>query len=172
MYFGLTCAFFPRVSGRLAAIGLEEGVEVRSPLLDERLIRFAAPRHRSERRSGRETKRLLRRAMRDMLPAEVLAPRRFKTGVIVNAVVTGMRERYPDLVTRLLDSPVLGELGLIQPSEVQRAYSEYLRHGDPDVALALVSTAQVELWLRGRRRSSAAPLRVPTDTADMVAVVH
>ncbi len=172
-YFGLTCAFFPRVNGRLAAIGLEEGVEVRSPLLDERLIRFAAPRHHSERRSGRETKRLLRRAVRDMLPAEVLAPRRFKTGVIVNAVVTGMRVRYADLLTRLLDSPVLGELGLIQPSEVRRAYSEYLRHGDPDVALALVSTAQVELWLRGRPRpSSAAPLRMPTDTADLVAVVH
>jgi len=172
MYFALTSAFFPRVSGRLATLGLEEGVEVRSPLFDERLIRFAAPRPHLERRSGRETKRLLRRAMRGMLPAEVLAPRRFKTGVIVNAVVTGMRAHYPDLLTCLLDSPVLGELGLIQPSVLQRAYSEYLRHGDPDVALALFSTAQVELWLRARRRSSAAPLRVPTDTADMVAVVH
>lgn len=172
MLFGLTCAFFPRVSGRLAAIGLEEGLEVRSPLLDERVIRLAAPRHHSERRSGRETKRLLRGAMRDMLPADVLVPRRFKTGVIVNAVVTGMRERFPNLLTRLLDSPVLGELGLIQPSEVQRAYREYLRHGDPDVAFALVSTAQVELWLRGRlRRSSSAPLRMPIDTADVAAVV-
>lgn len=157
MYFALTCAFFPRVGGRLAALALQEGVEVRSPLLDDRLIRFAAARPRTERRSGRETKRLLRRTMRGLLPDEVLAPRRFKTGVIVNTVVTGMRERYPKLLTSLLDSPVLGELGLIQPRALQRAYGEYLRHGDPDVGLALCSTAQVELWLRARsRRSSAA----------------
>jgi asparagine synthase (glutamine-hydrolysing) len=173
MYFGLTCAFFPRVSGRLGALGLEEGVEVRSPLLDERLIRFAATRPHSERRSGRETKLLLRRAMRGMLPAEVLAPRRFKTGVIVNAVVTAMREGYPDLLRSLLNSPVLGELGLIQPGVLQRAYTEYLRHGDGDVALALFSTAQVELWLRARLRpSNAAPLRVPRDTAAVVGAVH
>ena len=154
MYFALTSAFFPRVSGRLGALGLEEGVETRSPLLDERLIRFAALRPRTERRSGRETKLLLRRAMRGMLPAEVLAPRRFKTGVIVNPVVTAMREGYPNLLRPLLDSPVLAELGLIQPSLLQRAYREYLRHGDADVALALFSTAQVELWLRGRLRPS------------------
>jgi asparagine synthase (glutamine-hydrolysing) len=161
------------VSSRLAALGLEEGVETRSPLLDERLIRFAAQRPRWERRSGRETKLLLRRAMRGMLPDEVLAPRPFKTGVIVNAVVTAMRERYPDLLRCLSDSPVLGELGLIQPDALHRAYGEYLSHGDAEVALALFSTAQVELWLRARLRSSnPAPLPAPTDTAALVGAVH
>ena len=166
MRFGLTCAFFPRVSSRLAALGLEEGVEARSPLLDQRLIRFAAQRPQWERRSGRETKLLLRRAMRGLLPDEVLASRPFKTGVIVNAVVTAMRERYPDLMRYLIDSPVLGELGLIQPGALQRAYRGYLSHRDPDVALALFSTAQVELWLRARpRTSNPAPPRLTTDTA-------
>jgi asparagine synthase (glutamine-hydrolysing) len=170
--FGLTCAFFPRVSSRLAALGLEEGVEARSPLLDQRLIRFAAQRPQWERRSGRETKLLLRRAMQGLLPDEVLASRPFKTGVIVNAVVTAMRERYPDLLRCLTDSPVLGELGLIQPGALQRAYSEYLSHGDSDVAQALFSTAQVELWLRARLRSSGpAPLRAQTDSSAMVGAV-
>ena len=55
MYFFLTCALFPRVRGWLTGLALEQGVEVRSPLFDQRIVRFAASRPRWERRSGRDT---------------------------------------------------------------------------------------------------------------------
>ncbi len=156
MYFFLTCALFPRVRGWLTGLALEEGVEVRSPLFDQRIVRFAAARPRWERRSGRDTKRLLRQAMRGLLPDEVLAPRRIATGVTVNQFATAMRTRYPELLTGVLEAPALAELGLIQPDALRRSYREYLDHGDDDVAVALFSTLHAELWLRARLRARAA----------------
>src|SRR5713101_4644866 len=162
--FFLTGALFSRVRGWLSGLALEEGVEVRSPLFDQRIIRFAVPRPRSERRSARDVKRLLRRAMRGLLPDEVLAPRRFASGVVVNQFATAMRTRYPELLKSVLAAPALAELGLIQPDALRRSCSEYLRHGDDDVAQALFSTLHAELWLRARLRPRAAP-EMPADTA-------
>jgi asparagine synthetase B (glutamine-hydrolysing) len=73
--------FFGRVVGVLRAFALEEGVELRSPLLDDRVVRFAVRRPWSERSDGLETKILLRRAMRGLIPESVLAPRPHRTGV-------------------------------------------------------------------------------------------
>ena len=171
VHFYLSAALFSRVRGWLTALGLEEGVEVRSPLFDRRIVAFAAPRPHWERRTGRDTKRLLRRAMRGLLPEQVLAPRPAPTGHIVNHFVTAMRDRCPELLRAVGDGSVLAELGLIQPDELQRSCRGYLHHGDDDVAQALFATLHTELWLRARLRSSAALPMAPTAPAVLTGAV-
>src|SRR2546430_16376652 len=75
-HFYLSAALFSRVRGWLTALGLDEGVEVRSPLFDQRIVKAAAPRPHWERRTGRDTKRLLRRAMQGLLPEQRSEERR------------------------------------------------------------------------------------------------
>jgi len=169
--FYLSAALFSRVRGWLTALGLDEGVEVRSPLFDRRIVAFAAPRPHWERRTGRDTKRLLRRAMRGLLPEQVLAPRPFPTGHIVNHFVTAMRDHAPELLGALGEGSILAELGLIQPDELQRSCRAYLQHRDDDVAQALFATLHTELWLRARLRSPAAFPTAPTAPAVLTGAV-
>ncbi|MFQ5348959.1 MAG: asparagine synthetase B family protein [Thermoanaerobaculia bacterium] len=78
------------------------GIELRHPFRDLRLVEFflGLPAHQLYRR-GRK-KHLLRHAMRDLLPPEVLARRRpTGLGTLYNR---GMREREAMTVNRLLDA--------------------------------------------------------------------
>src|SRR5690606_8178135 len=102
------------------------GVEVRSPLSDRRVIEFALSRPWWERSSGRETKRLLRRAMRGLLPDEVLAPRRHRTGVTGGYSHRWMVDVFPGMLEQTMRTPMLlEELGLIRSDELRRACAAY-----------------------------------------------
>src|SRR2546430_16875738 len=83
----------------------------RSTLFPYTTLFRSAPRPHWERRTGRDTKRLLRRAMRGLLPEQVLAPRPFPTGHIVNHFVTAMRERCPALLRGMREGSALAEIG-------------------------------------------------------------
>jgi asparagine synthase (glutamine-hydrolysing) len=149
----LAAATAARVRGWLTAVAFEQGVEVRSPLYDGRIIELAVRRPACERRSGRETKTLLRAAMRGLLPEDVLAPRRIRTGVIGDVFRSAMQTMYPRLVNKVLDSPVLAELGIIDPRALRRVADISLsRTWNDEVAAALFFTLQTELWLQARTR--------------------
>jgi asparagine synthase (glutamine-hydrolysing) len=133
---------------------LQEGVEVRSPLLDLDLVEFALGRPVAERADGAETKLLLRRAMRGLLPAEVLAPRAHRTGMTVGFSRLRMREAYPDLLARLFEEPVrLAELGIVDPAALRAAADRYLAgEGNDFLRVNLFHTMKTEFWLRGLDR--------------------
>jgi asparagine synthase (glutamine-hydrolysing) len=150
MYWYLTNPYFPFVFGTLAALAREEGVELRSPLYDARIIAFAARRPRAERSSGTETKRLLRHAMRDLLPGPVLAPRARRTGVTAGYFRREMMHGFPQLAEEALRSPVLGELGIVDVAALRAAVGRYVRTGDDQLGVQLFFTLQTELWLRSR----------------------
>ena len=153
----LTAPYFPRAYGLVSAFALEAGVELRSPLLDRRVVEFAAARPREERNAGRETKRLLRAAMRGLLPDEVLAPRDVRTGTLGGYFSAAMRAGFPALAARAFRAPLLAELGIVEAAALRAACDEYARTGDGSLGFALVQTLQVELWLRGRHGRAAAP---------------
>jgi hypothetical protein len=142
------------ISTILAGLALREGVELRSPLYDRRVIEFALARPRWERASGRETKYLLRRAVRGLLPDTVLAPRAYRTGLISGYSDRWMRRSYPAILKDFVDTPlVLAELGIVNPTELRRAVSNYLTEGtDGNQRVALFYTLQTEWWLRSRLR--------------------
>jgi asparagine synthase (glutamine-hydrolysing) len=130
------------------AIARRAGVEVRSPLLDGRVVALAATRPRAERAGGGETKRLLRRAVRGLLPEELLAPRRSRTGVTSHYFRRAMLRELPAVVTSVMEESVLADLGVIDPGEYQSAAARFRRGADAELGAALFATAQTELWLR------------------------
>jgi asparagine synthase (glutamine-hydrolysing) len=136
---------------------LAEGVETRSPLLDRRITEFALSRPVHERANAAETKVLLRRSMKGLLPPEVLAPRSHRTGTTVGFSRRRMREVLPTLVTRLFEHPLrLAELGMIEPAILERAARRAIAGDIDDTTRVNVFHAmKVEFWLRGLARRGA-----------------
>ncbi|HYR11324.1 MAG TPA: asparagine synthase-related protein, partial [Longimicrobium sp.] len=136
---------------------LEMGVELRSPLLDRRVVELAAGRPREERNAGRETKRLLRASMRGLLPDDVLAPRDTKTGTLGGYFAAAMKADFPALAAEAFRAPRLAELGIVHPGALRAACERYARTGDGSLGFGLVQTLQVELWLRAREGGARQP---------------
>lgn len=140
--------FYPRMFGVMHDLALEEGVEARSPLMDARILRFAAARPWSDRVDRRETKLLLRHAMRGLLPDEVLAPRPHRTGVTTAYFFRQLRGSARPVIDALLQDPLLASLGMIDAARLRHAWAHVLRHDDAETAARLWFTVQAELWLR------------------------
>lgn len=153
MWWYLTHPYAARVLSCVSTLALAEGVELRSPLYDERIVRFAATRPRPERSARRETKRLLRAAMRGLLPDAVLAPRPRRSGVTSGYLATSLRQRHAPLMRQVFRTSVLAELGMIDANRLREGWREYLQHGDDDRAVALCFTLHTELWMRARLRA-------------------
>jgi len=145
--WGLTAPMFSRIRSTLAAAQMRAGITNRSPFLDLRVLRFALSRPRHERVTARETKRLLRRAMKGLLPDEFLAPRPARTGITTQY----MREQLHGPARPFLDAafehPVLADLGIVDPKRLQTAWREYLATGQ-GLALSFYDVFQTETWLR------------------------
>jgi len=146
----LRFAFYPRIFAQLHRFGREEGVELRSPLLDERIVRFALARPWSDRVDGTETKLLLRRAMRGLLPDEVLAPRSHRTGTTNAYFLRELRRAAWPVAEPLLGDLRLAALGIVDPAIYRRAWDHLLAHDDDELAVRVFFTLQAELWLRSR----------------------
>lgn len=141
--------FFGRILSMLQRFAHSEGVELRSPLLDSRVVAFAIGRPWSDRADGRETKVLLRRAMRGLLPDDVLAPRTHRTGVTSAYFLRQLRGPGRPLVDDLLRESRLADLGMIDLSRLRRAWDHVLARDDDEVGIRIFFTLQAELWLRG-----------------------
>jgi asparagine synthase (glutamine-hydrolysing) len=151
--FFLTHQFFARVNSRMADFALDHGVEVRSPLFDGRVVRFALSRPREERNNAGDQKRLLRAAMRGLLPESVLGFRRVKTGTLTSYFAKHMRSDGLERLTKLLPAPALADAGIIEPGELERAVVRYRAEGDSyPYAESLYCTLQAESWLCARSR--------------------
>jgi asparagine synthase (glutamine-hydrolysing) len=166
----LTYPYFPRVFGLASAMALEEGIELRSPLYDARVIELALARPRRERSSGAETKLLLRKAVEGLLPEHVLAPRAAKTGTTGAYFERSMREGYPPLCEEFLRCSELASAGMIDAEELQRSATAYSRGAaSGQVGVNLFFTLQAELWLRAHRRPADSPGgRVPMEPLETV----
>lgn len=163
-YFSLANPFYGRVLETVGAVARENGVDYRSPLLDRRIVEFAATRPRRERASGGQQKLLLRHAMRSLLPASVLAPRPYKTGTAKDLFATSAHRWLPPLLARMCEQPLLGDLGVLDVDAFRRACEDFTLRGDALAAGALIPALQTELWLHaadGRASRIAAQARAP-----------
>lgn len=142
--------FFTRIVSTLRQFALEEGVELRSPLLDDRVVRFAARRPWSERADGRETKVLLRRAMSGLLPDRVLAPRPHRTGITSAYFLRQLRGPARAFIESVLQDPLLASVGMIDAPRLRHAWKHVMEQDDDEIGARLYFTVQAELWLRAR----------------------
>lgn len=141
-------AYSPTVLAAQAADGRRAGVELRSPLLDGRIIAHAALRPREERSDRGQTKRLLRAAASGLVPAEVLAPRRSRTGTTTGYYRQRLLAELPELARRVLPLSALADLGILCPAAFADAVQRSVRAGVQEFDVALFYTIQAELWLR------------------------
>jgi asparagine synthase (glutamine-hydrolysing) len=123
---------------------MAHSLEARSPLLDHRLVEFmaAVPPHLKVGRGG--GKLLLKRALRGVLPDQVLDRPKMGFGVPLAAWLrTGFREVLGDLVA----SDRAAARGLLRRAEVERLISVLLG-GDDTPRYILWDLLMLELWHR------------------------
>ena len=147
--WGITAPMFVRIRSTLFSAQLRAGAIVRSPFFDTRLVRFALSRPRHERVTARETKRLLRRAMKGLLPDDFLAPRARRTGVTTGYVRDQLRGPARPALDALFGNLALAELGLIDAAKLRADWQQFLRTGD-GLGVRFYEVAQTELWVRAR----------------------
>lgn len=148
-----------RIAALLTQIGLLDGVEVRTPLFDSRVIRFAAGRPLAESYSRRENKRLLRGAFRGLLPDTVLGPRTSRTGLPVRYLKRTALAYAAWSVGRWSTGMILADLGVIDGRKFLDRVAEVQNQGlsDLEEGVALVATVQTECWLRAREDVTPKP---------------
>lgn len=125
-------------------MGMAAGVEVRVPLLDLELVRFAAKIPPSLKQQGRRGKAIFKQAMEGMLPADVI--HRGKTGFgapLRRWLRNELRERVDDT----LSAESLRARGLFEPRAVQRLI-DLDRSGRIDGGYTIFALMCVELWCR------------------------
>jgi asparagine synthase (glutamine-hydrolysing) len=131
---------------KMDRMSMAHGLETRSPMLDRSLIEYvAALPDRLKRRGGRG-KIVLKKAVADMVPAEILSRPKHGFGVPLGEWFRG--ELKPRMEALLGDRPRLGRW--LRPDAVQRLIAEHLS-GKGDRGHQLWTLMTLELWLRKHR---------------------
>jgi len=125
-------------------MGMACGVEIRVPLLDPDLAAFAERLTDAQRVHGREAKYLLRRALRGVVPAEVLDRPKSGFGLPLRGLFL---ETYAPQLRRLAASGRLDATGVFSGAGVLALLEADCR-GEVDAAYPLLGVLCVESWLR------------------------
>jgi asparagine synthase (glutamine-hydrolysing) len=115
------------------------------PFLDRTFLEFifAIPREQLVRPGQRRS--LMRRALADIVPGEVLNRRR--KGFVGRSMLMAVSAQYPSLI-KLSAEMVSGELGFVSP-EAFRSAIERVRLGQEAPSVGFMRTLGIESWLRG-----------------------
>jgi len=125
---------------------MAHGLEARSPMLDRGLIEYVAGLPDRLKRRGGRGKIVLKKAMADMLPSEILSRPKHGFGVPLGEWFRG--ELKPRVEALLLDRPRLARW--VRPDAVQKMFAEHLS-GRSDRGHQLWTLLTLELWLRKHR---------------------
>jgi len=125
---------------------MAHGLEARSPMLDRSLIEYVAGLPDRLKRRGGRGKIVLKRAVADMLPREILTRPKHGFGVPLGEWFRG--ELRPRVEALLLDRPRLARW--VRPDAVRQLFAEHLA-GRSDRGHQLWTLLTLELWLRKHR---------------------
>ena len=117
-------------------------LEARSPFLDHHLIEFAASLPAEFKLRGRTTKHLLKRALADLLPADILTRRKMGFGVPVGEWLRGEMQSF---MRETLLSEKASRRNLFKPDAVARLVEDHTT-GRRDHAARLWTLIMLELW--------------------------
>jgi asparagine synthase (glutamine-hydrolysing) len=118
------------------------GVEARVPFLDHHLVGLAARVPPREKLCGFTEKRVLRRALVGVLPAEVRGRAKHGLGAPYRAWLRG---RLPDFAEELLGPSRLRATGYFDPAVVANLRARYRKTGRGPVGVLLAVLA-VQVW--------------------------
>lgn len=122
---------------------MANSLEARSPLLDHKVMEFAAalPSHMKIR--GRSGKYILKKAARDWLPKEILTRRKMGFGV---PLATWLRGDLRDLTHDSLTDSTARSRGYFEPSAVNKLLAQH--EGGIDHSPRIWALLWLELWHR------------------------
>jgi len=123
---------------------MAHSLEVRSPLLDHRVVEFAAslPEHLKMR--GSVQKRILKRISRDLLPASILQRSKMGFGVPIDR---WLRSELRDMAGDVLLSPRALQRGYFRPERVRALFEGHVS-GRALEHFRLWNLLMLELWHR------------------------
>ncbi len=125
-------------------MAMREGVEIRVPLIDRRLVASAMQLPLSAKISLRETKRILRASQRDRLPAEILNRPKQGFGVPMRSWLQGPAR---DMMEDLTSAATVSSRGLFDADAVTALKADFFAQR-VDAAFTLFPMMAMELWCR------------------------
>ncbi|HSS11283.1 MAG TPA: asparagine synthase (glutamine-hydrolyzing) [Acidimicrobiales bacterium] len=149
-------------------MAMAHSVESRFPFLDHRVVEFARTIPPTLRLRGFNEKRILKRAVRDLLPEEILQRRKRPYRAPITAAFCGPDR--PDYVEELLSPAAVGAAGLFNPVAISRLLAKC--QASPVVSetdnMALVGVLSGQLWYEKFIRSfEPAAVGQRTDLVDV-----
>ncbi len=129
---------------QVSRIGEVAGLGMIHPLLDRRVVEFAASLPATQNFHAGKDKMILRRAFQEILPAPIIQRKRKIT--VETLFHRGLRERETAKVWPLLQDMRAADLGLVDQASVRHQYRQYLK-GEGS-ALGIWNALTVEDWLR------------------------
>lgn len=124
-----------------------EPIERRFPFLDRRLVEFCLSLPISQFAHGQETRSLHRRALRGLLPPEIVN-RRTKVSP-AEGLLRDFAAHWPEL-SAIFPRPLCCELGFVDEKALQATMTE-VRSGLGQKAAHLLRVISLEFWLRSTR---------------------
>jgi asparagine synthase (glutamine-hydrolysing) len=123
-------------------MSMAHSLELRVPMLDERVVAAGLALPDRDKVRGVETKRAIRRLVEERLPREIA--RRPKQGFEV-PIDRWLREDLAPLAKELLSRERISRRGLLRPEAVERRLRDHLA-GNADYGLSLYGLLTLELW--------------------------
>jgi len=133
----------------------QENIEISFPYLHRPLVEFLQAIPFEQRLRPGETRSIMRRAARDLLPTEV-AKRKGKANP-AEALLRGVSREYPRLRLILADARVCA-LGYVDSDALLRALDR-AKYAADSSSLAITGVISLEFWLRALERQSFAAKR-------------
>ena len=140
---------FSRNSAALFDMCLDEGVELRMPFYDQRVANFAWSRCPEDLNDGTEQKAILLASMRGVLPDEVLAARRRRTGTSEGYFRRMAARELESATGPLLENPILAKLAIVDPTLLHRAIDRWTSATEKQQLFSVIACT-VESWLRAQ----------------------
>jgi asparagine synthase (glutamine-hydrolysing) len=144
-------------------MSMAHSIEARVPLLDHKLAEFAATIPAEMRLKGPTTKYMFKRAMRSMLPAEII--NRPKRGFAI-PLGRWFRGQLRDFVRDLLLSDTCRRRGILDPAYVTQLLERH--DAGRDLHLHLWTLVSFELWCRAFLDSAPGKFRSAVHAVDVL----
>ncbi len=123
---------------------MANSLEARSPLLDHKVIEFAASLPENIKLKGTENKSLLKKVASRLVPKEVIYRRKMGFGVPITHWLRGELKDY--LRENLLSEKFVGR-GIFKKEVVEKLVSEHIK-GEKDHVWQLWTLLMLELWFQ------------------------
>ncbi len=123
-------------------MSMANGIEVRVPFLDNELVEFASSIPMKYKQKGYSGKWILKKAMEDFLPKEIVY--RNKTGFGV-PIRKWMQNEFKELIYDTLSTSNLKNTGLFNSQKIEELLDENSR-GKVDASYTILSIMAIQIW--------------------------